>query len=241
MTRMDGSVALVTGAGSGIGRALALALAREGAAVWLCGRDATKLEETAALIVGGSSRDVVARADLTADADADALAARLRAEAGRLDLLVHSAGVFRMGPWTDVPAEELDALYRTNVRAPYRLTRSLLPLLKASRGQVVFVNSSAAVNPGPNWGAYAATKSALRSLADSLRAEVNRDGVRVLSVFPGRTASPMQASIFAAEGRPYAPEKLLQPGDVAAAVLQALTLPRTAELTDLHIRPMQKG
>jgi NAD(P)-dependent dehydrogenase (short-subunit alcohol dehydrogenase family) len=239
MTRLDGSVALVTGAGSGIGRALAVALAGEGAAVWLCGRDPAKLEETAALLPGG--RATVARADLTADAEADALAGRLRAGAGRLDLLVHSAGAFHLGPWAGVPAEELDALYRTNVRAPYRLTRALLPLLQAARGQVVFVNSSAAVNAAPNWGAYSATKSALRSLADSLRAEVNRDGVRVLSVFPGRTASPMQAAIFAAEGRPYAPEKLLQPADVAASVLQALTLPRTAELTELHIRPMQKG
>jgi NADP-dependent 3-hydroxy acid dehydrogenase YdfG len=76
-------------------------------------------------------------------------------------------------------------------------------------------------------------------LADSLRSEVNPRGVRVLSVFPGRTASPMQAAVHADEGRSYQPERLLQPADVAASVVHALALPRTAEVTDIHIRPLQ--
>ena len=88
---------------------------------------------------------------------------------------------------------------------------------------------------------YAASKYALKALADALRAEVNALGLRVLSVYPGRTASRMQAEVHAAEGRPYRPETLMQPEDVAASILAALALPRTAELTDLHIRPALKA
>ena len=103
------------------------------------------------------------------------------------------------------------------------------------------MNSSAAGSAPASHAAYAASKAGLRAFADSLRAEVNRDGIRVLSVFPGRTATAMQAAIFDAEGKAYRPELLLQPDDVAAAVIAALDLPRTAELTDLHVRPAIKS
>jgi NADP-dependent 3-hydroxy acid dehydrogenase YdfG len=87
-------------------------------------------------------------------------------------------------------------------------------------------------------GAYAATKHALKALADALRQEVNADGVRVISVYPGRTATPLQEVLHAQEGKPYFPERLLQPRDVAAAVLHALGMDRTAEVTDIRVRPM---
>jgi NADP-dependent 3-hydroxy acid dehydrogenase YdfG len=119
------------------------------------------------------------------------------------------------------------------------LTRLCLPALRASHGQVVFVNSTQGIAAGRGVGAYAASKHALRALADSLRQEVNADGVRVLSVYPGRTATPLQAAVFAAEGRAYAPEALMQPEDVAAMVLAAVTLPRTAEVTEIMMRPMR--
>jgi NADP-dependent 3-hydroxy acid dehydrogenase YdfG len=90
-------------------------------------------------------------------------------------------------------------------------------------------------------GQYAATKHALRAVADSLRAEVNPAGVRVLSVFLGRTATPMQATVHQMEGRAYRPELLIQPQDVATLVLNTLSLPRTAEVTDIHLRPMIKS
>jgi short-subunit dehydrogenase len=120
------------------------------------------------------------------------------------------------------------------------LTQALLPLLKARQGQIVFINSTVGLRAGANVGQYAATKHGLKALADSLRDEVNADGVRVLSVFLGRTATPMQAAIHEMEGRVYHPEFLMQPEDVAAVVINALSLPRTAEMTDIHVRPMIK-
>jgi len=126
------------------------------------------------------------------------------------------------------------------VRGPYLLTQCLLPLLRRRPGQVVFINSSAGLTARANVGQYAATKHALKAVADSLRDEVNRDGVRVLSVFPGRTATPTQEALHRLEGRPYRPERLLQPADVAAVVVHALGLPRTAEVTEIKIRPLVK-
>jgi NADP-dependent 3-hydroxy acid dehydrogenase YdfG len=116
----------------------------------------------------------------------------------------------------------------------------LLPLLIEAKGQVVFVNSSQALRATAGLGQYAATKHAMKAVADSLRDEVNADGVRVVSLFLGRTASERQRAIFAAEERPYPPERLIQPADIAALVLFLLTLPRTSEVTDIVMRSMLK-
>ena len=123
---------------------------------------------------------------------------------------------------------------------PYALTQALLPMLKAQRGQVVFINSSSGIGAKPMTAQYDSTKHALKAIADSLRGEVNAHGVRVLSVYLGRTASEMQERIHQHEGKPYRPELLLQPADVASVIMNALNLPRTAEVTDIHIRPMMK-
>jgi NAD(P)-dependent dehydrogenase (short-subunit alcohol dehydrogenase family) len=233
-------VALVTGASSGVGRAMAVGLAAEGATVCLVGRDAGRLDRTAgeAGEAGGEARPYLA--DVTRDGDVEALGASLARDFGRLDILVHSAGIIAMGRVRDSPVGGFDDQYRVNVRAPYAVTQRLLPLLAAAQGQVVFINSSAGMNARGGVGQYAATKYALRAVADSLRDEVNGDGIRVLSVFLGRTATPMQEAILRSEGRAYDPERLIQPADIVAMVLAALTLPRTAEVTDLSIRPMRK-
>ena len=135
---------------------------------------------------------------------------------------------------------QFDRQYRVNVRAAYLVTQGFLPMLKARCGQIVFINSSVGLLAKRDVGQYSATKHALKAFADSLRQEVNADGVRVTSVYPGQTASQMQELLHRMAGEAYAPEALMQPADVAAAVLCALSLPRTAEVTDIAIRPMQK-
>jgi NADP-dependent 3-hydroxy acid dehydrogenase YdfG len=214
------TVALVTGAGGGIGGALAAALAGAGTQVHGLGRREVDFEDEAA----------VGRA-------AEALAGEIEG----LDVLVHAAGAYAEGAMAEAPVADLDRLWRVNLRAPWVLTRALVPALRRRRGWVVFVNSSVWGAARGGVGSYAASKYALKAVADALRAELNPDGVRVLSVFPGRTASRMQQAVHAGEGRPYRPEVLLQPEDVAQAVMAALALPPTAEVTDLHIRPARKG
>jgi len=233
-------VAVVTGASGGVGRAIAQTLARQSARLHLVDRDAAALAETATGVRLFSEPSEFA-IDLTSDEEMDSLVRSLE-EIGRLDVLVHCAGVIRQGRMGDCPIEDLDIQYATNVRAPYALTKRLLPLLTASRGQIVFINSSAGLNAKrAEVGQYAATKHALRAIADSLREEVNPKGVRVLSVYLGRTATPMQEAVFREEGKEYRPELLLQPEDVASVVVHSLMLPRTAEVTDITIRPMRNS
>ena len=236
MRPLQGAVAVVTGGSEGIGRAIAGQLADAGVHLWLIARRAAPLEAAAAQL---SEAGVTARAlpaDLSIDAELDAAADRVLA-AGPVDLLVHGAGMIRIGHLAGAAVADFDRQWAINVRAPYLLTQRLLPSLRERRGQIAFVNSTAGLVATSGVSQYAATKYALRGMADALRSEVNADGVRVLSVFPGRTATPMQADLHRQEGKPYRPEQLLQPADVATAVLAALRLPESAELTEIRMRP----
>jgi short-subunit dehydrogenase len=232
-----GKTALITGASGGIGSAVARQLAQAGVRVMLSGRDRERLSELAAELGRESAWHA---SDLALEGSEAELARETVEKLGGCALLIHCIGLFRGGAWATAPVADLDDQLRVNARVPYQLTRELLPALIERQGQVVFVNSSAGFHPGRGGtGAYAASKHALRALADSLREEVNRQGVRVLSVFPGRTASEMQAEVHRFEGKPYDPSRFLQPDDVASAIVHALSLPRSAEMTDLHLRPMQ--
>lgn len=240
MVALSHQVAVVTGASSGIGRAIALGLAREGVSLHLVGRRTDTLDAVARQVRESAAEVTVHRADLIEEAQICALAAELRHRCDGIDALVHSAGVFSMGPVETAPVSELDWQYRVNVRAPYLLTQTLLPLLRARGGQIVFINSSVGLMTRANISQYSATKHALKALADSLRDEVNREGIRVLSIYPGRTATPQQAAVHESEHKPYHPELLMQPEDVAAVTIQALKAERTAEVTDINIRPLKK-
>lgn len=230
--------ALVTGASSGIGRAVALALASRGASVWLVGRRADALADTAATARGGQIFPLPA--DIAQDGEVLRIRATLASAGTGLDIVVHCAGTISLGSVERSEICDFDEQFRTNLRAPFALTQQLLPMLKQSRGDIVFINSTAALGPRPGVAQYAATKAALRAVTDSLRGEINADGVRVLSIFPGRTATPGQKQIHASEGRDYVAEQLMQPDDVASMVVAALELPRTAEVTDIVMRPTVK-
>ena len=240
MSEAISGVALVTGASSGIGRSVARALAAAGAHLCLTGRDAGRLESCAAEVTALGGTAVIHPANLARDEEVRGVADWVGSVRGRLDVLVHAAGTIRLGNLEVAGWDDLDVQYAVNLRAPFLLTKALLPLLKESRGQIVFVNSTSGLVAGVDNGLYAATKHGLRSLAGSIRDQVNQYGIRVLSIFPGRTATPMQEVVHRFEGRRYQPESLLQSADVAETLLGALALPRSAEVTDLMVRPMSK-
>ena len=237
MSELDGQSALVTGASGAIGGAVALALARRGVRLLLSGRSRERLEAIARRTRQAGSDSRMTAGDLTDEEALRSLAATGLDELGGVDLLIHALGAYAAGPVAATTAAELDRQLLVNLRVPFELTRLLLASLRERRGQVVFVNSSAALRPRATVGAYAASKAALAAFATSLREELNPDGVRVLSVFPGRTASAMQEEVHRLEGRAYEPERLLQPAEVAAMIVRALELPRTAEVTDILLRP----
>jgi short-subunit dehydrogenase len=228
--------ALVTGASRGIGQAIAEEIGAFCGRTVLVGRSQERLDAVAARLVPVTRSAWALAADLSRPDEIERLAAFVEERSGRLDFLVHAAGVFESGT---LDREAGEALMAVNYHAPVALTRRLLPLLKAAKGQVVFINSTQALQAGRGVGDYAASKFALRAFADSLRAEVNGDGVRVLTVYTGSTATDMQKRIHVDAGRDYRPERLMQPGDVAAMVAAALRLPRTAEATEITVRPMQ--
>lgn len=224
--------ALVTGASSGIGLAIAQALAAEGAQVHAVARSWAKPIEGWQLH----------NADFTVEADVRRLAAEVSEPESTLalDLVIHCAGALEMGLVADFSVTQLDYLYQVNVRAPFLLTQLLLPALTQNMGQIVFINSSAAIAPNTALAGYSSAKAAIKLIADCLRMEVNASGVRVMSVYPGKTASVMQKRAHELAGKPYDSTSLMQPEDVAQMVMSALALPKTAEMTDLHIRPMNK-
>lgn len=238
--RFADRVAVVAGATGAIGGAVARALAGEGASLLLLGQDEARLRAAADELDQGEGRVRFVAGDLTGQSAVEAAGAASAALGDGVDLLVHAAGAFRAGPVESAPPEDLDLQFAVNVRAPYLLIRRLLPGLRARRGLVVFVNSTAGLRAGAGSAAYAASKHALRAVADGLRAEENAAGVRVLSVYPGRTRGRMQRQVCRDLGQRYDAERFLDPADVAAAIVDAAALPPSAELYDLRLRPAVK-
>jgi NADP-dependent 3-hydroxy acid dehydrogenase YdfG len=235
---LEDRTALVTGAGGGIGGAIAAALAGRGVAVGLVGHRRPPLERVARRL--GTPSHFVCEADLISDSDLRKSMRSFLGRFGRLDILVHSNGTYSSAPLDSARLRDFDRLWATNVRSVFLLTQLALPSLRASSGQIVFVNSSVGLDARAGVGQFAATQHALRALAETLRLELNPEGIRVLNVYPGRTATKRQERIFREEGREYAPERLLQPEEIAAIVVESLALPRTAEVTDIRIRPLIK-
>ena len=238
---LQGQIALVSGASGGIGGAIAAALSERGVQLCLVGRNLSKLEGLRSQLLGNSGHVYSRSTDLTKEDEVKALRDFVEKQFGRLDILVHCAGAIEHGKLESTPICAMDRQYLANVRGPVMLTQAVLPLLKKPCGQVIFINSSLGITTRAATGYFAATQHAFKALADSLREEVNIEGIRVTSIFTGRTATPRIQSLHASANWPYQPELLLQPSDVASVVVNALSLPWSAEVTNITIRPMRKS
>jgi short-subunit dehydrogenase len=217
---------LVTGAGSGIGAVLTRRLLDRGDPVLLVARSDERADELRAAYDGA---DVLV-ADLAWPESVDSLALP-----SSLDSVVHAAGVVELGSVGELSVDDWASQLRVNLVAPAALTRVALPALRAAHGTVVFVNSGAGLNAHPGWSAYAASKHGLRALADSLRGE--EPDLRVTTVYPGRTATPMQEKVHHQEGKEYDAAAWIRPETVADAILHVIDLPRDATIPDVTVRP----
>lgn len=227
---------LITGAGSGIGAAVAGELHARGDELVLLARTEPRAHELRQEYDG--ARVVVA--DLADPAHLE------RALAGanlppRLDSLLHVAGAVELNEVADLPLAEVREQVDVNLVSPMVLTRACLPALRAAHGLVLVVNSTAGLSASPGWSAYAASKFGVRAFADSLRAEEAAHGVRVTTVYPSRTATPMQEKVHAQEGASYDPERWIRPESVAATILHVLDLPRDASIHEVTVRPGPRG
>ena len=233
-------VAVITGASSGVGHSIALALAQAGADVALLGRNLAALQAATDKCREVGVKAVCYGVDLLDETEIREVSAKVLQTFAGVDIVIHSAGLIVMSEIGAASLSDFECQYRCNVLAPFILTQLLLPTLKKRRGHIVFINSTVGLVGAPGLSQYSATKHALKAFADSLRDEVNSNGVRVLSVYLGRTATPMQLKVHEWEGKSYAPEQLIQPQQVARVVMNALLLGPEAEITDVRIRPSKK-
>jgi NADP-dependent 3-hydroxy acid dehydrogenase YdfG len=223
---------VVTGATSDIGQAIVRKLAGGGHSILALGRDPDILSALEQQCPGRISGR---RLDMIDDAAVIALADALVAAGAHIAGIIHCAAVYFSGPFASADVAEMDMMYRVTVHAAYLVTQHLLPGLERGRGHVVFISSTAALAAKANLSGYAVSRMGLKALADSMRDELHQRGIRVTSIYLGRTATRLIARIFRAENRPYRPEQLLQPADVADTVLFVLSLPATAEVVDIRL------
>lgn len=220
-------VALVTGASGGIGSAIVRDLARTHRVVAV-GRNAPALarlhDET------GADSQIVELADAAAIED---LAARF----DRLDVLVHAAAIADVRSVEQATSDDWDRQLRINVVSPALLTRAVLPLLRRSEGTVVFIGSGAGTRARAGNAIYTASKFALRAVADVLRLEEAPHRVRVVTVAPGPTDTPMQRAMVADAGGTYVPERYIRPESVAREVRGVVDAPADVHITDVAVRP----
>ena len=222
---------VITGAGSGIGAALARRLTERGDSLVLLSRSADR----AAALERDFARAQVLVADL---ADPGTLNGIGRQVDGTVDSLVHVAGVVELAPVERLRLTDWEEQVTVNLTAPAVLTRELLPHLRRAGGTVIFVNSSAGLSASAGWSAYAASKFGLRGFADALRAEEVEHGVRVSTVYPSRTATPMQEKVHEQEGRTYDSSRWISVDTVVDTLLHVLDLPADATIPDVTVRPV---
>ena len=222
------SVTVITGATGGIGSALAQSL--ENHELILLGRDAGKLEKLCASLP--NAKPVVLELKRP-----ESFAAALEPFT-RIDNLIQNAGMAELGSVQDTSLEVWRETFEVNLFACVELTRVCLDRLRASRGQILFVNSGAGLQSGAGWSAYAASKFALRAFTDALDAEERPNGIRVMGVYPGRTATAMQLKVRAQEGAEYEPETYTQPETLASTIKTMLETPRDSILTQVIVSRM---
>jgi 3-oxoacyl-[acyl-carrier protein] reductase len=233
---LSGQVAVITGAGRGIGASIARKLAAMGATTVLCGRTQSALEQTSRDIVEAGGKAEVVPCDVSALHQVEYAATRVESTFGRLDVLVNNAGIGGFNaPLHNLAPEEWDRILNTNLRGVYYCIRNFAPLMiRAHSGHIINISSLAGKNALPNGAAYAASKWGLNGLTYSVAEELRAYNIRVSVVCPGSVDTELS---------PHAgkdPKKMLQPHDVAHAVAMLVTQAPQSFMSEILLRPTQK-
>ena len=235
-TQLQGQTAIITGAGSGIGAAIARCLARMGARTFLCGRRPVPLKDTAAAIIAAGGKAEIAECDVTDLSSVESFAALVERKSGRADILVNNAGVGTYsGPLHQMPPEAWEQVMNTNLRGVFYCMRSFAPLMIRGRaGHIVNISSLAGKNALPNGAAYAASKWGLNGLSYSVAEELRSQNIRVSVVCPGSVLTDFGPHT----GKD--PKKMLQSDDVAHVVAMLVTQEPQSFVSEVLLRPTQK-
>jgi NADP-dependent 3-hydroxy acid dehydrogenase YdfG len=248
--RLEGTVALVTGASSGIGEATAIALAAEGATVAIAARRRERLEQVVERI--GAETDVlVVETDITDEAAARAMVEATVTEFGRLDTVINNAGVMLLGPIVDAPVEEWRRMVELNVLGLLYTTHAALPhLLEAAEREprrvadIVNISSVAGRHARQGSGVYNATKFGVGAFSESLRQEVTRRHVRVSLIEPGATRTELaghnRPEVLETMAATFGDTELMQAEDIAESIVFTVTRPRHVTVNEVLIRPTEQ-
>jgi len=233
---LSGQVALVTGAGRGIGAAVAIKLSALGAQTVLCGRSRPALEHTAQAIVEAGNQSTIFECDVTDLRSVESSAQHVERDFHRLDILVNNAGIAGpSGPLYQLPPDEWEAIFNTNLRGVYYMIRAFAPLMiRARSGHIINISSLAGKNPLPNGAAYSASKWGLNGLTYATAEELRAHNIRVSLVCPGSVHTDF--SLHAGKSA----ERMLQASDVAHAVAMIVTQAPQSFASEILLRPTQK-
>jgi len=229
------SIAVVTGATTGIGRAIALALGERGAALAICARNAKRVDETVRELKSLGVRATGTDCDVADEQSIVRFADHVHKNLGHVDILVNNAGVGHLAPFGELTTGQIDETLAVNVRGLMLVTAAFLPrMLEREHGHVINVASLAGRNGFVGGTAYAASKHAVLGFSKSLMLEVRQKNVRVVAICPGSVETPFfdKAGVELNNA-----DRVLQPEDVAATVIAALELPDRALVSELDIRP----
>ncbi|AIZ64279.1 3-ketoacyl-ACP reductase [Hymenobacter sp. DG25B] len=224
MESLKGKVALVTGAGKGIGRAVALALAQEGVHVGLLARTESQLREVAKEIEALGVKTAVVTADVANREAVEAAVAQVKAQLGPIDILINNAGIGTFARLVDMPPAEWEHIVQVNLMGTYYATRAVLPdMIARETGDIINIASTAGQRGAATTSAYSASKFAILGLTESLMQEVRKQNIRVSALTPSTVATELAISNKLTDGNP---EKVMQPEDLAEFMIAQLKLNR---------------
>ena len=222
MQTISGKTALITGAGRGIGRATAIAFAKEGINVGLVGRTLENLQKVAEELKAYDVKVAMATADVANNESITAAVESIRAELGAIDILVNNAGISKFGKFLELTPEEWTNIVDVNLKGVYYTTRAVLPeMIERQTGDIINISSTAGQKGAPITSAYSASKAAVIGMSESLMLEVRKHNIRVVTLTPSTVATDMAVELQLTDGNP---EKVMQAEDLAELMVAQLKL-----------------
>ncbi|WP_316802527.1 3-ketoacyl-ACP reductase [Pedobacter nototheniae] len=230
MENLTGKSALITGAGKGIGKAITIALAKEGVNVGLIARTQSDLDKLAKELEVYNVKVATAAADVSDINSVNEAVKRIQAELGFIDILINNAGIGKFGKFLELEPTAWEEIIKVNLLGPYYVTRAVVPeMIEKGAGDIVNISSSSAHSPAAVTSAYSASKAGLIAMSTSLMQEMRKHNIRVTSLSPSTTATDMAIDLKLTDGNP---DKVMQPEDLAELVISQLKLNRRVFVKD---------